>query len=705
MMHMVRMSEKKDRLSWYFYRIASMSVPEIMYRLRWKLRQDIYYRPQSKRGMPAREDTLGRVSSQDLLGWFRRQEHAFLARTGTGTYKKRFPAKKVIKLADRYCQNRFTIYEYTNVLHRADGSVDWLTDFKSGKQWPLCFEGDIYHNTRKMSIRYLWEHNRMLHLYTLGKAYAATGNEKYAGEVIANIMSWSRQNPYLKGPNWFSPLEHAIRIITWSWALAFIRNSKSLDEDSFDLIMQLIAAKADYIYHNLSLYSSANNHLIGELAGLAVAGTCYPWMPNAKKWRQKAYPMLHDELSRQFHSDGVPAEQSMNYALFTMDFYFQAYLAKGSFPGKLLTYVDRVAHFLLNMMDSHGNMPSVGDSDEGRVTELNLPNWIDTEQGNNYHSFLNTAALLLNKPEYLAYSSGLDEKTYFIMGKDAISRFSALKNKNKKRNKKYLFPRAACFREGGYTVLRGGAGRAGRAGKAGKTGKTGKKPYRLIFDHGPLGYLSICAHGHADALSVILSVDGKEFLTDPNTYVYHEGGIWRDYFRKTAAHNTVVVDDTDQSEMRGVSIWGRKASARLLSYHDGKEETTVNAQHDGYTRLAEPVIHAREIIHDKNRAGFAIVDSFSGKGEHNITLCFNLHPEVMLQKKGKNTLELVRGRDRVRLGLDPRLQIKLYKGSIKPIAGWYSPRFGVKVAAYSVMASVKADLREISEIRTRVQII
>ena len=81
---------------------------------------------------------------------------------------------------------------------------------------------------------------------------------------------------------------------------------------------------------------------------------------------------------------------------------------------------------------------------------------------------------------------------------------------------------------------------------------------KLIMDAGPLGFLSIAAHGHADCLSLLLSVSGKELLVDPGTYCYHTEREWRDYFRGTAAHNTVRVDGIDQSQIAGAFLGPRK---------------------------------------------------------------------------------------------------------------------------------------------------
>lgn len=59
-------------------------------------------------------------------------------------------------------------------------------------------------------------------------------------------------------------------------------------------------------------------------------------------------------------------------------------------------------------------------------------------------------------------------------------------------------PSIQVFRRGGYSVIR-------------------DFRWHVIFDHGPLGYLAIAAHGHADALSVCIALDSKPLLVDPGT--------------------------------------------------------------------------------------------------------------------------------------------------------------------------------------------
>src|ERR1700754_4950041 len=54
---------------------------------------------------------------------------------------------------------------------------------------------------------------------------------------------------------------------------------------------------------------------------------------------------------------------------------------------------------------------------------------------------------------------------------------------------------------------------------------------RTTMDVGPLGYLSIAAHGHADALAVTLATDGHDLIVDPGTASYYGTSRWRDAHR------------------------------------------------------------------------------------------------------------------------------------------------------------------------------
>ena len=68
-------------------------------------------------------------------------------------------------------------------------------------------------------------------------------------------------------------------------------------------------------------------------------------------------------------------------------------------------------------------------------------------------------------------------------------------------------------------------------------------PRRLMMDVGPLGYLSIAAHGHADALAVTSASTTAADRRPGRRELLRPPG-WRTAHRSTLTHATVTVDDS-----------------------------------------------------------------------------------------------------------------------------------------------------------------
>lgn len=89
------------------------------------------------------------------------------------------------------------------------------------------------------------------------------------------------------------------------------------------------------------------------------------------------------------------------------------------------------------------------------------------------------------------------------------------------------------------------------------------KDTAIFFDCGEIGPSYMGGHAHCDCLSFELSVNGKALFVNSGTGQYQ--GELRPFFRSTAAHNTVMIDDREQSE-----LWGEHRAARRIRRVQGR---------------------------------------------------------------------------------------------------------------------------------------
>jgi len=537
----------------------------------------------------------------------------------------------------------------------------WNRDPRTGTTAPMAPGPSIDYRDASLvgDIKYLWEPSRHLELVTLAQAWRCSGERKYRDGARALLTSWLDQCPYPQGVHWASSLELGVRLLNWAAAWQLLAGS--LDDDWRHRWLNAVYKHCHFISHHLSRHSSANNHLLGEYMGLYIASLQWPCWPESVRWRAMAERGLVEQGLLQNWEDGVNKEQAIYYHHEVMDMMLLCQLAAqangGSFPAEWLARLERMAEFLAAVMDVGGNVPMIGDADDARMLRL------DASDAPPYRSLLASAALLFGRADFKAKAGALDDRNRWLFA-DADARWAALPAPAPGAREE---PRVA-FPQGGYYLL-------------GKDFGTPQE-VRIVVDCGPLGYLSLAAHGHADALAFTLSMGGQEMLVDPGTYAYHTHRQWRDYFRSTAAHNTVQMDGLDQSEIGGNFMWLQKANAVALS-HDATH--FFEGKHDGYMRLRDPVMHRRIIRFDSKRNAVIVEDILECFGEHEVALHWHFAEGCHAEKVGQ-ALHIAK-RDKglhmsCHFGSGPQLR----SASMAPIAGWISRSFdsksGIATAAW-----------------------
>jgi hypothetical protein len=588
-----------------------------------------------------------------------------------GAWPEHFAVDVYLEAADRILAGEFRLFG--NRSWTLGFPPTWNRDPSTGTQAPLVFGKTLNYRDASVvgNIKYLWEVNRHLELVTLAQAWRLTGEMRFARACRTLVDSWIGQCPYMKGPNWASSLELALRMVNWSCAWHLLDGDQSVlfqDQDGEAFKARwLIAVRqhCHFIAGHLSLHSSANNHLLGELLGLFIGSTTWPCWPESAGWRAQAQRAFEEQALLQNGVDGVNKEQAIWYQHEVADMMLLAGLtarANGRDFGRAYwERLEAMLEFIASCMDVGGHVPAFGDSDDAVIVRFS-PN----PDFRVYQSLLATGSVVFARSDFKHQGRVFDDKSRWLLGDAAAAKFTALAADASGARLRRR------FEAGGYYVL-------------GSEFET-LREVRIVVDVGSLGYLAIAAHGHADALSFTLSVSGCPMLIDPGTYAYHTHRRWRDYFRGTAAHNTVRVDHLDQSVSGGAFLWNRHANTRCLSFDLATDREQLVAEHDGYRRLNDPVIHRREIVYEREPRVLTVTDQILSASVHHIEILWHFAQECVVTLEGE-TARATRNGVELRLQWPVSLQAQLVRGSTDPAQGWISDRFDEKVPADTLVVS------------------
>lgn len=552
-----------------------------------------------------------------------------------------------------------------------NGDFDWHRDPDTGLRSPLCFGKSInYRDDSEVgNVKVIWELARHHHLVPLATAYAVSGDRRYLEAVCTQLESWIEQNPFSIGIHWCSSLEVALRLISWSIVHSLIC-ARDGEQGLFGAVNdaerlgESIYQQAWFIRHLLSRHSSANNHLFGELTGLWVACHVFDLGKAGSRWRAQCAQELEAQLHLQVFEDGVDKEQALYYHLWMLEYGVFIEAASRRFGTPFSSdFHDRLAamtRFVRDITPIDGTPPQIGDADDGFVTRF-TPQWPD----DSYGDVLAAAdSVLYNSAQTLTHKAFW----YGVIGEcnDSKSRGDVPAPN----------PYPRIYPAGGYAIL-------------------GNRDCHLVFDAGSLGYLSIAAHGHADALNINLALAGKWWLIDPGTYAYHSRPVWRDHFRGTRAHNCVVVDGRDQSILSGPFMWLHHAKAWIVSHDlDSVDRQTVTGCHDGYQGVG--VMHSREIQVDTTLQEIQITDRLDGKGIHDVEIWFQCAPDVQAIKPEEGPVMILSNTDTshmLTIKGDSTLDWRILRGQKEPnIAGWYSSRLDQKQPSNALCGSAQLNL-------------
>lgn len=597
----------------------------------------------------------GRPGSSFLLPHESSQETAALLYRHYPEY-----VSALLAAADAICRNELSLLGHN---FHFPNRIDWHTEPVTGRRFPLLHRsrlGQYLGSTRQSDLILFWELNRHQHLITLGIAYWLTGDQRYADAFGSQIQSWIETNPLQHGVNWYYGLEVSIRIIAWTAAFQFFRNAPTFREKTGRAFLKSLWQQADFLSNHLQTTRTdvPNNHMMAELTGLALIGAAFPEFREALAWRETGLMLLNQQATVQTYPDGVNKEQAAGYHRFVAELLLliTARSRQGALPHVpiLEQMLERMLDYVLFTLTPVGTSPMWGDSDYGRALGLgqNKDFW-------DFRSILSAGAVLFDRADWKFAANRFDEEPFWVLGPDGLHLWQEIDARPPGQT-------SQAFSDAGLYVIRDAW-----------TANTDVAFFRC----GPfgLGGEGHCAHAHCDLLSLVLWVGGKPLLVDSGTYTYH--GPLRDYFRLTAAHNTVVIDGHDQAIPLPNFNWSQISSARCIDWTGKCVTGTLFCQ--GEVEVTRELAHPQPGI-------WSLVDTIAGHAEHSIEWFFHFAPGLDLQFVEQEHAITVCNEGQ------PFLNVRLPDNRIRTRLRdtWFSYQYGVKQLNRGVYAIWQGELPE-----------
>ncbi|MCK9539362.1 heparinase II/III family protein [Dokdonella sp.] len=380
-------------------------------------------------------------------------------------------------------------------------------------------------------------------------------------------------------------------------------------------MLHSLAVQARWLRRRLEVHL-LGNHLWANAKALVFAGSFFAG-PQAEAWRARGLALLRRELEEQWLADGGHFERSPMYHAIV-----------------LADLLD-----LIQLTQCHPGLLPTPDVQRWREQVPRMLRWLRVmSHPDGGIAFFNDAALDI-APGHAA----LAERARALGLKVDQAPLAAIE----------------ALADSGYVRLAAG-------------------PAVLIADVGAIGPDYLPGHAHADTLSFELSLDGRRMLVNSGTSVYAPG-IERQRQRATPAHNTVVVDGADSSEVWGSFRVARRARVSRVCWGREGGVAWIEAAHDGYQRLQPPALHWRRWVLDDG--SLVVIDRVAGGAGRSVAR-FHFHPGMAFQPADGASMQ-----DRL---ADLSWTIDGGVGRTLPTS-WH-PRFGESVATTVLAVSMHRDV-------------
>lgn len=380
--------------------------------------------------------------------------------------------------------------------------------------------------------------------------------------------------------------------------------------------VQSLAVQTRWLTKHLEIHL-LGNHLFANAKALVFAGLFFEG-EEAERWLAKGLHILKQEIREQILPDGGQFELSTMYHSLALEDMLDLYNLLNAYPDALMPTRQKMTADWSEQIEKMRHWQDAMSHPDGKI------------------SFFNDAAF------------GIAPTIYELDDYAARLRFKHLENLGD----------TVWLKDSGYARLARGEAVA-------------------LLDMARVGPDHLPGHAHADTLSFELSLFNHRVLVNSGTSCY-ETSPERHRQRGTAAHNTVIVDGQNSSQVWRSFRVARRAKPVGAEIEQG-DVLTALCRHDGYKYLPNQPVHERnwQLSNDKFVIGDVVSDP-QKKAEAR----FHFHPDVKLQP-GTNNDE---GTGTLPDGKSFHWKVIRGKAHIEP-ASWH-PCFGTSIPNFCLIVEL-----------------
>src|SRR5262249_11035876 len=150
-------------------------------------------------------------------------------------------AERIVAEADAIRAHRVRVLGYG--VQNLGTPIDWHRDPVADRPWPRRYWGLMTRGRAEgLDPKVVWEPSRHQHFEILAGAAALPGDGRYAAELVDQLAGWIEQNPTGIGIHWIEPMEPALRLLAWLWALPLVADSQRFTPElSLTVLRSLVA--------------------------------------------------------------------------------------------------------------------------------------------------------------------------------------------------------------------------------------------------------------------------------------------------------------------------------------------------------------------------------------------------------------------------------------------------------------------------------